>query len=120
MKKMMEQMKMNDFKNHLNALEKSFEGMQRRASDLQSKLDDFNKDDEIAKLREELEETRVNSLHVMSDSEKEKWDNFRKRHYAKCMGNTTITLEGTGLGWGIKLTCTKCNRCEDITDTSNW
>lgn len=87
---------------------------------LRKQLKDFNKDDEIQKLKEQLGIFRTNSIHVMSDKENESAKKFSSQHYNSCKSNIQYILEGNGIGTGITVKCKKCLTEENITDIDNW
>jgi hypothetical protein len=88
--------------------------------ELRTKLNDWNKDEEIQKLKGEIDEIRRNNIHLLSSTEKKDAQEFSEKHYYSCKGNTSYTFVGTGIGTSIKVRCTKCNKEKDITDISNW
>ncbi|MCY7858753.1 hypothetical protein MOB44_19205 [Bacillus sonorensis] len=87
---------------------------------LTEKLSNFNKDEEIAKLLKENENLRINSLHILSEKEREEVDAFREEHWKKCQGNTSYLLTGASMGTAIEVICSKCKTQKDITDISVW
>lgn len=87
---------------------------------LREKLNNYNKDEEIAKLLKENERLRMNSLHILTEKEEMEYKEFREEHYRNCKGNTKFILVPTGIGTSVSVCCTKCNKKEDITDCSNW
>lgn len=48
---------------------------------LAEKLRNFKKDEEISKLLKENESLRINSLHTLSEKEREEADAFREEHW---------------------------------------
>ena len=110
-------------------LEESFENIVEYINDCENeknnalkKLEEFNKDEEILKLKETLNKSRKNSLLEMSDKEKLAEEEFRKIHYNKCKNGNRFSYEltGTGIGIIIKISCPICKEEKDITDTSSW
>jgi hypothetical protein len=87
---------------------------------LNEKLNNYSKEEEIQKLKNKLDYYLTNSLHIMSDKEKDDLKIFRDGHYETCKGNINITLEGTGIGTGVTVKCKKCNIEKDITDVDSW
>ncbi|KAA6446731.1 hypothetical protein [Bacillus swezeyi] len=87
---------------------------------LAEKLRNFNKDEEISKLLKENENLRINSLHSLSEKEREESDAFREEHWKKCKGNTSYLLTGAGIGTRVEVICSKCKIKKDITDISVW
>jgi len=87
---------------------------------LRLKLNNFNKEEEIKKLNNELTELRSNSIHCLTIKEKNLVEKFRNEHWESCKGNIRYIIEGTGLGNGVSLQCTKCSKSENITDYDKW
>lgn len=84
------------------------------------KLRNFKKDEEISKLLKENESLRINSLHTLSEKEREEADAFREEHWKKCKGNTSFLLTGASIGTRVEVICSKCKTQKDITDISVW
>lgn len=85
------------------------------------RLEEYNKEEEIVKLKKEIEYLRGNSVAIMSDKEKELYKNFSCRHNEKCNSSSSeIRVTGTGIGDVIKCFCPKCGEIEDITDITSW
>ena len=85
------------------------------------KLEEYDKEEEIAKLKKKIEHLRRNSVAIMSDKEKELYKTFSRRHNEKCGSRSSeIRVSGTGIGGIIKCYCPKCGEIEDITDISSW
>ena len=106
-----------------------YEVLEEKASYYQQQLSEYNKDVEIQKYKDKIDELYSRSLLLMSDKEAEAEYNFRQRHYEQCAlplnsksaGSTYIyELTGTGLGTIIKITCPICGQSEDITDLDSW
>ena len=106
-----------------------YEALEEKASYYQQQLSEYNKDVEIQKYKDKIDELYSRSLLLMSDKEAEAEYNFRQRHYEQCAlplnsksaGSTYIyELTGTGLGTIIKITCPICGQSEDITDLDSW
>jgi hypothetical protein len=87
---------------------------------LRTKIETYNKDEEIQKMKEKLSHYMSNSLHIMTDSEKEKRKAFSNKHYNWCKSNYRTILVGTGIGTSVEVQCIKCGASECITDTDNW
>jgi len=87
---------------------------------LKQQLRDYRKEDEIAKLEEEINQMRLNSIHIMTTKEKVKASTFAKEHYASCKGSTRYILTGTGIGTHTLIECKNCKVQEDITDYEGW
>ncbi|KXZ22441.1 hypothetical protein P4T89_12445 [Bacillus nakamurai] len=87
---------------------------------LADKVRNFSKDEEIAKLLKENENLRINSLHTLSEKERDEADAFRDEHWEKCKGNMAYLLTGASMGTAIEVICSKCKTQKDITDISVW
>jgi antirestriction protein len=98
----------------------ALEIMVDKYEDMRIKLQEFNKDEEIIKLKNELRETRTSALAFLTKSQQEAAKTFTRDHYSTHKGNTRYIVEGTGIGDIIKVQCTKCNIIEDITEISSW
>lgn len=87
-----------------------------------AQLAEYNKDEEIQKLKSRIEKMSANSLMIMSDKEAAADKAFREAHYKKCKNGNSYqyTLTGTGIGVCIEITCPVCKKKKDITDTSSW
>jgi antirestriction protein len=104
----------------LGELNKFIDNLMDTNTYLVNKLENYNRDEEIANLMRANERLRTNSLHILSEQEEADAKAFREEHWNNCKGNTRYILEGTGIGTGVTVQCTKCNRTKNITDTSNW
>lgn len=63
---------------------------------------DYNKDEQVAKLKRENEHIKSNSLHILTKSEREQVELFREEHWMSCKGSIKYLLEGTGVGDNCK------------------
>ena len=61
-------------------------------------------------------------VHLLIGVEKEKYWDFRQKHWEKCKnsGHYIIDLLGTGIGETISVCCPYCEETEDITDINAW
>ncbi|XAK55537.1 hypothetical protein AAHT66_15405 [Bacillus inaquosorum] len=84
------------------------------------KVRKFSKDEEIAKLLKENENLRNNSLHTLSEKERNEADAFRHEHWGKCKGSIAYLLTGVSMGTAVEVICSKCKTKKDITDISAW
>jgi hypothetical protein len=86
--------------------------------------EDYNKDDEIVKLKKEIEDIRKKSFLTLDDVELKAYKEFSSKHYESCYkrrrGTTHVEFYGTGLGDVIIVKCPICNETEDITNVDNW
>ena len=121
--------KLNKNFNYKEQLEESFENIvdfinscEEEKEKAIKKLNEYNKDEEISKLKEKLKKTRENSLFEMSDKEKLAEKEFREIHYKECKNGSDFIYEikGTGIGTIIQISCPVCKKKKDITDVSSW
>ena len=113
---------------YLGKAKELYEIEQEERREAQKRLAEFNKDDEIAELREQLTRTRKYSLMNMSDKEYEAAKAFREKHWqmhnggqSKGVANTyQYELTGTVIGTCIKIRCPICGEEKDITDIDSW
>jgi hypothetical protein len=86
--------------------------------------DEYNKDEEIAKLKQTIEDMRKKSFLTLDDVELEAYTKFTTKHYESCYkrkrGTTHVEFFGTGLGNVITVKCSVCDAIEDITNIDNW
>lgn len=98
------------------------EDCEKQVARYKKQLDDYNKDEEIKKLNDEINELRRLALIIFTEKELADYEAFRDKHYAKCKNGSsyTIMMEGTGIGCAYKVKCEKCGEIEDITDIDSW
>lgn len=87
---------------------------------LQLKLDNYNKDEEIQKLKNELDNLRNNSLYNMSEKEKQSVKVFVEEHASLCRGAVQYQVIGSGIGYTLNVHCLKCKVSKAVTDYSQW
>ena len=89
---------------------------------LKEQLNNYNKDEEIQRLKDEVLNLRRNSIHIMTEKEKMAAELFSTEHYYSCKSQLGVDyiLTGTGIGTAIKIKCNKCKVEKDITDFENW
>lgn len=88
---------------------------------LKLKIDDLESGKAIVELRKEIESIKKNSLHIISDYEKEKIKDFKYSHNNTCNGyDVDIILSHTNIGVVVKVECHKCNTIKDVTDYNLW
>lgn len=117
-----------DFDRTIEEMKESYHNMEKSCEDAYKKLREWNKDEEIQKLRDEISELRKNSLLMLSDSERDAIQDFKRKHYdmhseqyQKGAGSTYIyRISGTGFGHCITIECPLCHGLLDATDTSVW
>ena len=89
---------------------------------LHIRLQEYNKDEEIQKLEQEIRNLCNRSLLFFSDKEYQEWRKFLEYHSSHCgtNGRCIYDLCGTGIGTVIKLKCPICGEEADITDYDCW
>ena len=113
-----------DIKAALNELEDLIDILQEDKEDyrrayLEVKDEKF-KDEEIKRLKEELDFYKRNNLVVLSDVQKERANNFIHEHYKKCeTGHRSFvyTVTPTNVITIVEL---RCPICGEIIDLSNY
>lgn len=103
-------------------LEEYIKDIETRNEELRDKLDNYSKDEEIQKYKDELADIRRNSLYILDEEEKKLANDFRKEHYKKCGKSSYIKyiLTPTEIGTGIGIQCSCCGEKKDITNYGRW
>lgn len=116
-----------DVKKMLQELSDKIELMQEDHNDLVEsyrKLKDKKfKDEEIKRLKEELDFYQRNTLVTLSDKQRENARRFQKEHYENCetgMMSFKYTIIPTGIGNVVEIRCPKCGEILDLTDYDLW
>ena len=119
-----------DFDSAIEKLKASYEYMQEKVKEMQKTLNEWNKNEEIQKLKEEKEYITSHCfLGGLSDKEIAAIKEFKNKHYKTCCGNGKYKskgntwryeISGTGIGHMIKIQCPECGVIQDITDIDNW
>lgn len=104
----------------LGNLDYYIDNLLKSNQELREQLSNYNKEDEIEKLKRQISEIQKYSVHIMSEKENDDAKVFRDEHYNSCKSNITYTLEGTGIGTAISVKCKGCNTVKNITDVDNW
>ena len=82
--------------------------------------DEKFKDEEVKRLKEELEFYKRNNLVTLSDVQRERAEEFQREHYKKCETghrSFTYTVTPTNVITIVELRCPKCG---EIIDVSNY
>ena len=85
--------------------------------------DEKFKDEEIKRLKEELDFYQRNTLVTLSDKQRENARRFQKEHYENCetgMISFKYTIIPTGIGNVVEIRCPKCGEILDLTDYDLW
>ena len=116
-----------DVKKMLQELSDKIELMQEDHNDLVESYrklkDEKFKDEEIKRLKEELDFYQRNTLVTLSDKQKENARRFQKEHYENCdtgMMSFKYTIIPTGIGNVVEIRCPKCGEILDLTDYDLW
>ena len=116
-----------DVKEMLQELSDKIELMQEDHDDLVESYrklkDEKFKDEEIKRLKEELDFYQRNTLVTLSDKQREMARNFQKEHYENCdtgMRSFKYTIIPTGIGNVVEIRCPKCGEILDLTDYDLW
>ena len=116
-----------DIKDMLQELSDKIELMQEDHDDLVESYrklkDEKFKDEEIKRLKEELDFYQRNTLVTLSDKQRENARRFQKEHYENCdtgMMSFKYTIIPTGIGNVVEIRCPKCGEILDLTDYDLW
>ena len=116
-----------DVKEMLQELSDKIELMQEDHDDLVESYrklkDEKFKDEEIKRLKEELDFYQRNTLVTLSDKQRENARRFQKEHYENCetgMISFKYTIIPTGIGNVVEIRCPKCGEILDLTDYDLW
>ena len=116
-----------DVKEILQELSDKIELMQEDHNDLVESYrklkDEKFKDEEIKRLKEELDFYQRNTLVTLSDKQRENARRFQKEHYENCdtgMMSFKYTIIPTGIGNVVEIRCPKCGEILDLTDYDLW
>lgn len=106
----------------LKEVKDQFDNEKASNNRLRERLAEYNKDDEIIKLKEENDRIRRNAIDILSDDEAESAKKFRNIHWNKCKNGNIFQYEliGTGFSTVVKIKCPKCGEELDITDYGCW
>lgn len=111
----------NEYEKHLDAIRDEHTQLLAENARLRQRLHDWNKEEELAKLVDELVDARGRSLHSLTDSEKDELNKFRTMHYDRCHKyEFGYFLSGTGIGTVLEVQCCACGEKKDITDYAAW
>lgn len=113
-----------DIKETLKELEIQIDILQEDKNDCRKAYlkikDEKFKDEELKRLKEELDFYKRNSLVVLSDEQRERAKEFQHEHYKKCeTGHRSFvyTVTPTNVITIVELRCPKCG---EIIDVSNY
>ena len=116
-----------DIKDTLKELETQIDILQEDKEDyrrayLEIKDEKF-KDEEVKRLKEELDFYKRNSLVVLSDAQRERAEEFQREHYKKCdTGHRSFvyTVTPTNVITIVELRCPKCGEIIDVSNYNEW
>ena len=113
-----------DIKDTLKELENQIDMLQDDKEDYRQAYlevkDEKFENEEIKRLKEELDFYKRNSLAVLSDAQRERAEEFQREHYKKCdTGHRSFiyTVTPTNVITIVELRCPKCG---EIIDVSNY
>ena len=97
------------------------ENLEKEKDEALHKLNEFNKDTEIQKLKEELRNIKNKELYLMSDKTFQLRKEFENKHVKKCRIHTVnYELSYISMGTSIVIKCPVCGAEENITDYKEW
>ena len=108
---------LKELENQINILQEDKEDY--RQAYLEVKDEKFE-NEEVKRLKEELDFYKRNSLVVLSDTQRERAEEFQREHYKKCdTGHRSFvyTVTPTNVITIVELRCPKCG---EIIDVSNY
>lgn len=108
------------FYSGLDKIKEQYEILSSVNDKLRSKVDEWNKDDEIQKLKRQIEDMRRKSVHIRSEKEMNDETEYLSQHRSKCSGDMQYLFKGNGIGTWYTLTCEKCGEVKEIDDMDNW
>jgi len=119
---------LNDFSDLIQQVTESYEETKNQLDYWKQKYKEYDRDDNVSSLKEQIDDIRSRSLLIFSKKESERDKAFRRAHYDmhecdknKATGNTYVyTLTGAGIGTIINITCPICGQSKDITDIESW
>lgn len=85
--------------------------------------DEKFKDEEVKRLKEELDFYERNSLVVLSDEQMKRAKEFQHEHYEKCdTGHRSFvyTVTPTNVITIVELRCPKCGEIIDVSNYNEW
>lgn len=113
-----------DIKDTLKELETQIDILQEDKEDYRQAYlevkDEKFKDEEVKRLKEELDFYKRNNLVTLSDVQRERAEEFQREHYKKCETghrSFTYTVTPTNVITIVELRCPKCG---EIIDVSNY
>jgi hypothetical protein len=104
----------------LHQLKEHIEAIESQSEYFRQQVNEWNKDSEIQRLKEENDRLKVRSVHILSDKEESDLREFRNEHYNSCKSATEEIISHSGIGSGITVRCVKCGTKKNITDTDMW
>lgn len=111
-----------DFYKQLDNIREEYEHVCEMRDKYAEQIREWNKDDEIQKVKDLAQYYMGHGLHMLSDKEAERVKTFRNMHYKSCNNGSSFTFElvGTGIGEAITIVCPVCGQKEDVTDYDTW
>lgn len=110
-----------DVEKHFLKIAEYIQYIENQSENRLKQLQEYKKDEEIAKLIKEIEFLKRNSVYVMTDTEKLSYEKFIEEHNKECTRPSyEIRISRTPIGSIVNCVCVKCNCSKDITDLSGW
>lgn len=111
-----------DISKLLEEVQEEYSRQVSAAEYFREKYTGFCKDEEIQKLKGNVDELRRYSLHTLSETEYEENSSFRAEHYVKCKNGNRFQYEliGAGIGTIVYVRCPVCGEQKNITDLNSW
>lgn len=105
-----------DLKNHVEYITEENKQLESKIEELKN----LNRDKEIERLKEELNQTHKDSIYILSKEQKQKIKEFKEEHNCHEIGKDRYSLIITSneLFDAIEIKCNICGQSEDLTDWS--
>lgn len=106
---------------YLEELNRILEEQERTIKELREQVQNFNFDEEIAKRDRMIDSVYQNSLYIMTQKERKRYDSFTHKHYLKCynVNHFSYDIFDKDSACHIVIRCPDCGESEDITEV-NW
>lgn len=117
-KDVLRELNMQQFQRYAQELNKMYSELYDANRRLSDKLLNYDKDSEIAKLKDEIKDIRKHSLAILSESELKSLNTFQECHREKCKnsGDWDYQFSDSSLGSAITVICPLCGESLDIVE----
>lgn len=111
-----------DFDDLVEEVKQRYDEVSAESMRLRQQLHEWDRDEEIQKVKQLAEEYRKHSLQQLTDVELQRIATFRDKHWQECRNPNKFRykLTGTGIGTAVKIQCPVCGVEEDVTDLDSW